>query len=301
MSGATVLPSEIIRQVRRIAILTNRIVNETMAGRYESVFKGRGIEFEEVREYQPGDEVRAIDWNVTARTGRAYIKRFVEERELTVMLLVDLSRSMAFGSARELKQRIATELCAVLAFSAIKNHDKVGLILFTDRIERFIPPKKGTRHVLRVIREVLSFTPQGTGTDLVAALEYLNRVIKRKTVAFLISDFWCADSRSTLAATNRRHDVIAVHMVDPREAELPDVGWVALEDAESKNGDCILDSSRDSVRAAYSRRYAQHQRKVASMLRAAGIDAVEIRTDQPYLDPLLKFFRMRSARRAMTG
>ena len=290
------IPPEILRQVRRIEIYTNRIVNETMAGRYESVFKGRGIEFDEVREYQPGDEVRSIDWNVTARTGRPYIKRFVEERELTVVFLIDLSRSMAFGSARYLKSRLATELCAVLAFSAIKNQDKVGLLLFTDHVERFIPPDKGPKHVLRVIREVLSFEPSGHGTDLGGALDYLNRVTRGKAVVFVVSDFFSEDARAQLAIANRRHDVIAVYLVDPRQEEMPAVGWLRLEDAETGER-LALRAGPARLRNAYAQ-WAQSQRtRVQRMTRAAGVDLVEVRTDQPYMDPLLKFFRQRAARR----
>ncbi len=290
------IPPEILRQVRRIEIYTNRIVNETMSGRYESVFKGRGIEFDEVREYQPGDEIRAIDWNVTARTGRPHIKRFVEERELTLMCVVDLSRSMAFGSVRQFKQRVATELCAMLAFSAIKNHDKVGLLLFTDRIERFLPPKKGVRHVLRVIREVLSAEPTGQGTDARLALEYLNRVIRRKAVVFLISDFFCGNLSASLAVANKRHDVIAVHLVDPRQEALPPLGWLRLADAETGR-ELLVNSAHPMIRGAYADWDHHHRQRLQEMACAAGVDIVEVRTDRPYLDPLLKFFRMRSLRR----
>ena len=290
------IPPEILRQVRRIEISTNRIVNETMSGRYESVFKGHGIEFEEVREYQPGDEVRSIDWNVTARTGRPYIKRFVEERELTVMCLVDLSRSMAFGSVRQLKQRVATELCAVIAFSAIKHHDKVGLLLFTDRVERFIPPRKGPQHVLRVIRDVLSFEPAGDGTNVAAALDYLAKVLHRKAIVFLVSDFFCEELRATLAIANRRHDVIAVHVVDPRQETLPPVGWIRWEDLELRR-ELILHSANAGVRKHYEQWAALHRERVTEITRAAGVDLVEVRTDRPYLEALLRFFHMRSLRR----
>ena len=290
------LPPEILKQVRRIEIVTNRIVNETMSGRYESVFKGHGIEFEEVREYQPGDEVRSIDWNVTARTGRPFIKRFVEEREMTVILVVDLSRSMAFGSVREVKQRIATELCAVLAFSAIKNQDKAGLLLVTDQIERFIPPKKGPKHVLRVIREALSFEPKGRKTNLKVALDYLGRVLPHKAVIFLISDFFAGDLSVPLAVANKRHDVIAVHLTDPRQEKLPPVGWIRLEDAEEAS-DVPLDAGNEQVRQAYAAWSAAHQAALKAMMAAAGVDRIEVRTDRSTLDPLLKFFRMRSLRR----
>ena len=292
------LPPEILRQVRRIEILTTRIVNETMAGRYESVFKGHGMEFHEVREYQPGDDVRAIDWNVTARTGRPHLKRFVEERELTVLCLVDLSRSMAFGSVQQLKQRIATELCAVLAFAAIKNHDRVGLLLFTDRIERYLPPKKGATHVLRVIREVLSFEPAGRGTNLRGALDYLTRVARRKAVVFLVSDFLSGDEglRGALAVANKRHDVILVHLVDPREEQVPPLGRLRLEDLEDGRS-VVVQSARAAVRAAYAKRADAHRRWLTDVARSAGADVVEVRTDRSYLEPLVKFFRMRSARR----
>ena len=290
------LPPDMLRQVRRIEIHTNRIVNETMSGRYESVFKSRGVEFEEVREYQPGDEIRSIDWNVTARTGRPHIKRFVEERELTVMFLVDLSRSMAFGSVRQLKHHVATELCAVLAFSAIKNHDKVGLVLFTDRVERFIPPQKGSKHVLRVVRDVLSFEPAGRETNVAAAFDYLAKVSHRKAVIFLISDFFCGDLRTTLAIANRRHDVIAVHVIDPRQERLPPVGWIRWEDLE-QGRELTLNSSNAEARTHYEQWAIGHRERVKEMTRAAGVDLVDVRTDQPYLDPLLRFFRMRSLRR----
>ncbi|MBI4598417.1 MAG: DUF58 domain-containing protein [Candidatus Omnitrophica bacterium] len=290
------IPPEILKQVRRIEILTNRLVNDTMAGRYSSVFKGHGIEFEEVREYQPGDDIRAIDWNVTARTGRPFIKRFVEERELSVMFLVDLSRSMAFGSSRALKQRAATELCSLLAFSAIKNLDKVGLLLFTDRVERFIPPKKGRRHVLRLIREVLSFSPSGDGTDIADALQYLGRITHRKTVAFLLSDFFCDDLHTPLSIAGRRHDLIAVHLIDPRETRLPPLGWVRFDDAET--GEPItLDASRSDIRDDYAQASVDHQARVAGMMRAAGVDLVTVYTDQPYLEPFLRLFARRAARR----
>ena len=290
------IPSEILRQVRRIEITTNRLVDEMMAGSYESSFKGRGIEFDEVREYQPGDEVRLIDWNVTARTGRAHIKRFVEERELTLMILVDLSRSMAFGSASALKQRLAAELCAVIAFSAIKHNDRVGVILFTDRVETFIPPKKGSRHVLRLIREVLSFSPAGHGTNLAAALDYLNRVNRQRSVVFLISDFFCEDLGAPLSIANRRHDVIAIHLVDPRQEQMPPVGRVCLEDAETGRI-AVLNSGDARARAEFERWAEAHRRRLETMCRRSRVDLVEVRSDRPYVEPLLKFFRMRALRR----
>jgi len=290
------IPPDILKQVRRIEIFTNRIVNETMAGRYESAFKGQGVEFEEVREYVPGDEVRSIDWNVTARTGRPHIKRFIEERELTVVFLVDLSRSMAFGSGERLKKRVATELCAVLAFSAIKNQDRVGLLLFTDRVELFVPPNKGSTHVLWVIRELLSFEPKGRGTDVRVALDYLARVLHRRAVVFLVSDFFCDDTRVPLTIANKRHDVIAVHIVDPRQDELPPIGWLRLEDNETGE-ELALNSSHAGIRRDYERWGASHRDQVKDLLQASGVDLVEVRTDRPAIDPLIRFLRMRSLRR----
>jgi len=290
------LPTEVLRQVRRIEITTSRLVNELMAGRYESTFKGRGIEFDEVREYQAGDEIRLIDWNVTARTGRPHVKRFIEERELTIMVLVDLSRSMAFGSVGSMKQRLAAELCAVLAFSAIRNHDLVGAMLCTDRIERFIPPEKGSRHVLRLVRDVLSFEPSGHGTDLVGALHDLGRMIRRRSVVFLISDFFTPDLRVPLAVANRRHDVIAVHLIDPRESTWPAVGRVRVEDAETGRAE-VIPTGRAAARDAVGAWARDHQARVETMCRSAGVDVMPIRTDQSYIDPLLRFFNVRAARR----
>jgi uncharacterized protein (DUF58 family) len=290
------LSPELAHQVRRIEITTNRIVNELLGGQYESAFKGRGMEFDAVREYEPGDEIRSIDWNVTARTGRPYVKRFVEERELTVMLVVDASASMAFGSVRELKDRMAAELCAVLAFSAIKNHDKVGLLLCSNRVEKFIPPKRGSKHVLRVISELLTFRATQPGTDLRAGLEYLTSVLHRRAVVFLVSDFFSGDFRSSLAAANRRHDVIAVHLVDPRQASLPPIGWIRLRDPETGE-EMELNSSLPSVRAGYAEWHARHQRRLAQIAQSAGVDVVEVKTDQPLIDPLVQFFRMRLMKR----
>lgn len=290
------IPAEILRQVRRIEITTNRIVNEMVGGRYASVFKGQGIEWAEVREYTPGDEIRTIDWNVTARTGTPHVKRFVEERELTVMFLVDLSGSTAFGSAGTLKHRVATELCAVLALSAIKNRDNVGLLLFTDRVELYLPPKQGSTHVLRLIREVLSFQPVGRGTDVRVALEYLARVMRRRAVVFLLSDFFCGDIRRPLAVANQRYDLISVRLVDPREETLPHVGWLRLEDLETGQ-EVLLDSAKAAVRQGYEQWAAAQRARVLELVRAAGVDLVDVRTDRPYLDPLLRFFRMRSRRR----
>ena len=245
------IPKEILKKVKQIQIRSSRLVNDVMAGEYVSVFKGRGMEFEEVREYQIGDDIRTIDWNVTARLGRPYIKIFAEERELTIMFLVDLSSSGKFGSVRQFKNEIATEICALLALSATRNNDKVGLILFTDKIEKFVPPKKGKTHVLRVIREVLYFKPEGKGTDISTALEYLIKVTKRKTVSFLVSDFITEGFEHTLRIANKRHDIIAVSVTDPRELEIPDIGFVELEDAETGET-TLIDTTDKKVREKFS-------------------------------------------------
>ncbi len=290
------IPQEILKQIRRIQIFTNRTVNEVFAGEYESTFKGRGMQFDEVREYAPGDDVRTIDWNVTARMGKPYIKRYVEERELTVMILVDLSASGAFGTIGKLKNELAAELCAVLAFSAIKNNDKVGLITFTDRIERFIPPQKGTEHVLRVIRELLYSQPSHRETNIPMALDYLARVIKKKATVFLVSDFIATDLKKPLRLINKRHDLIAVAIRDRREISLPAVGLIELEDAES--GEVILvDTSSKAVRRNYEQLTQQENDALHSMLRSVNVDCINISTDKPYVQELVRFFRMRERRR----
>jgi uncharacterized protein (DUF58 family) len=286
------LPKDIIRKIQRIKIVTNRMVSDVFAGEYQSVFKGRGMEFEEVREYQPGDEVRDIDWNVTARMGRPFIKKYVEERELTLMLLVDLSGSSQFGTTGRFKSELAAEICAVLAFSAIRNKDKVGLIVFTDRIEKFVPPAKGSRHVLRVIREVLYFTPTGKGTDLSLALQYLSKVSRRQTVAFLISDFEAAGYEKALRIANRRHDLVPVVVRDPREESLPPIGLVSLADPET-GAETVLDTSDASLREAFARRRATEREKLLKLFRSSDMDSVEVSTGRPYEKDLLRFFRLR--------
>jgi uncharacterized protein (DUF58 family) len=289
------LSREQLRAVRKIQIRTSHLVSDLFAGQYQSVFKGRGMEFAEVRLYQPGDEIRTIDWNVTARTGVPHVKRFAEERELTVMLLVDASASTRFGSVRWLKSALAAELGALFAFSAITNNDKVGLVIFSDRIELALPPRKGTRHVLRVIREVLSLKPAGRGTDVSAALEHLARVSARRCVVFLISDFLDPACRRALRVAGRRHDVIAVVLEDPREGELPAVGLVELEEAETGRR-YVADTGDRRVREAFARHAAAARTERDRMLRAADVDAVVVRTDRPYIEPLLRFFRMRERR-----
>lgn len=289
------IPREIIQRIRRIHITTSRMVTDIFAGHYHSVFKGRGMEFEEVREYQPGDDIRAIDWNVTARSGQPFIKKFVEERELTIMLLLDISRSSYFGTVRRLKRELAAELCSLLAMSAIKNNDRVGLIAFTDRIEKFVPPRKGLSHVLRIIREAIYYQPEGYGTDIAGALEYLSRVTKRSSVTFVISDFYAEDFKMPLSIANKRHDIVALSITDPRELELPDIGLVNLEDAE-KGHSFLLDTSSSEIRREYSENALKMFVDRERMLRSINVDHIDIRTDVPYAPELYKFFRMRERR-----
>jgi uncharacterized protein (DUF58 family) len=294
-----VLPKEIIKKVRRIQIYTTRTVNDTLAGQYRSVFKGRGIEFSEVREYQTGDDVRLIDWNVTARTGRPHVKQFAEERELTVMLLVDASGSGQFGSVKQTKNEIAAEIGALIAFSAIRNNDKVGLIMFTDRVEKFIAPKKGRSHVLRVIREILYFQPKAKGTNISAAIEYFMRVTSRRTTAFLISDFIASGYEKKLRAANHRHDIIALRITDPRELELPAVGLIQLEDPETGKK-MLINTRNKKLRKDYERLSRKRLAEQAKVLRSMNVDMVEIRADLSYVEPLVRFFRLRE-RRLATG
>ena len=292
------LPANIFRKVRQIEIRTNREVTDALSGQYHSVFKGRGMEFEEVREYLPGDEVRSIDWNVTARFGHPFIKKFTEERELTVMLVVDVSASGQFGSVRQTKNELAAELAAVLAFSAIRNNDKVGLIMFSDQIEKFVPPKKGRRHVLRVVREILAFQPRGRGTDLSLALDYLNRVQSRRAVTFVVSDFQVTDEQSVrkkLGVASKRHDVIALSLRDPREEALPAVGLVELRDAETGER-ALVDTFDRRIREEFAAKAQSRLEGLRWWLRSASVDQVEIRTDADYVLPLIQFFRMREHR-----
>lgn len=289
------IPKEILKKVRRIEITTRGMVNDVFAGEYHSVFKGRGMDFSEVREYQVGDDIRTIDWNVTARTGHPYVKVFEEERELTVMLVVDASSSGKFGTFDRMKGEIAVEICALLAFSAIKNNDKVGLIIFTNKIEKFVPPRKGKSHVLRVLRELLFFKPEEKETDIGIALEYLNRVVNRRSVVFLVSDFLSKDFEQPLRIANRRHDIVAIHVVDPRETELPDIGYVELEDVET--GEVILlDTSDPAVRQQFGRESGKQMTERDKLFKSMNVDAIAIRTDQPYAEPLMRFFKMRAKR-----
>lgn len=296
---------EILGRVRRLEVTTRRLVDDSMAGQYHSVFKGRGMDFDEVREYLPGDEVRSIDWNVTARTGRPFVKKFTEERERTLLLLVDLSASGCFGSGGTSKRELAAEIASVLAFSALRNQDRVGLVLLTDRVEAFIPPAKGRSHVLRVVRETLFFEPQHTGTDLLAAVEFASHVVPRRTVTFLISDFLLPGSetglsdplRHALTRAGRRHDLVALRISDPRERELPDIGFVTLEDAES--GEQLeIDTSDASLRQRYAQAARANAEGLQRALRSCGVDLLELSTDAPYLPALQRFFRGRMRRAA---
>jgi uncharacterized protein (DUF58 family) len=290
------LPKEILRKIRRIEIQTRNLVDDVFSGEYHSVFKGRGMEFSEVREYTRGDSVRTIDWNVTARMGRPFVKKFVEERELTVILMVDASASGEFGTCRKTKREIAAEICALLAFSAIKNNDRVGLVIFTNQVEKFVPPKKGIKHVLRVIRELLYFRPQGRGTDIAAALEYLNRLTRRKAVVFLISDFLTSGYERALRVINKRHDLVAITITDPRELSLPKVGHVQLQDAET--GELIiLDTSERPFRQSFAEANARVTEERTKQFTTMNVDSVNITldmTEEPYLAPLIQFFQMRA-------
>lgn len=290
-------PREILRKIRRLELRTRRLVESSFAGQYQSVFKGRGMNFEEVRPYTPGDEIRAIDWNVTARTGEPYIKKFTEEREMTVMIVLDVSASGDFGSVRESKREMAAEVAAILAFSAIHNNDKVGLLLFSDRVELFIPPKKGRLHILRLIREMLFFSPKGRGTDLSGALEYMNKVITRRAVVFVISDFLTGDFTRPLTVSAKRHDMVALTVLDPAEEALPDVGVILLEDPET--GEQIeVDTSRRAITGNYARLAAQRFKELGSLFGSRGVDMVLLRTDTDYLPVLRSFFDRRGRRLA---
>jgi uncharacterized protein (DUF58 family) len=287
------LPREIVRKIRRIQITTNRLVNESLGGEYHSVFKGRGMEFDEVREYQHGDDVRMIDWNVTSRAGHPFVKRYVEERELTVMLLVDASASGAFGSFEKTKGEVAAEISALLAFSATKNNDRVGAILFTDRVEKFIPPRRGSTHVLRVIRELLYHRPKGQGTCIQLALEHLNLVVRKRAVVFLISDLLDQGFERALKVAHRRHDVVIIQIVDPRERELPDVGILEMKDAETGEVVCI-DTSLANVRGAFLADWERNHEEQRKLFQSHHMDHVLIDAARPYDVPLVRFFEERA-------
>lgn len=289
------LPRDIVRQVRRLHIRARRAVEDLLGGEYHSVFKGAGIAFEEVREYQPGDDVRAIDWNVTARMGHPFIKRFVEERELTVMLLVDASGSQKFGSRRQSKRDVAGELAAILAFSAIANNDKVGLMIFTDQVEKYVPPRKGIRHVLRLIRDVLFFEPARSGTRISTAVDYLNRVLRRRAIVFLLSDFLDKDFDKALKRTGRRHDLVLVDITDPREQSLPSVGLLSLEDAETGQA-VLVDTSRPEVRDAFATLSRKRCEALKQSARSARLDIIDVSTQGGHLEALVRFFKFRERR-----
>ncbi|HEV2803949.1 MAG TPA: DUF58 domain-containing protein [Chthoniobacterales bacterium] len=291
-------PAEILKKIRALEIKTKGLVQTMFAGDYHSVFKGRGMNFEDVREYQPGDEIRAIDWNVTARLGTAFVKKFTEERELTVVLVVDVSASGNFGSVEQSKRELAAEIACVLAFSAIRNNDKVGLLLFSDRVELFIPPKKGRSHTLRIIREILFFEPVGRGTAPALALDYLNNVVTRRAVVFFISDFQTSDFSRELSVSGRRHDFIALHIQDEREENLPNVGIITLEDAET--GEQIEINTADrTTRARFSALAETQRAELNRTLRRNHIDAISLRTGENYLPALRSFFKQRERRMAV--
>jgi uncharacterized protein (DUF58 family) len=290
--------SEILKKINTLEIKTRGLVETAFAGDYHSVFKGRGMNFEDVREYQPGDEIRAIDWNVTARMGTAYIKKFTEERELTVMLIVDVSASGNFGSTWQSKRELAAEVACLLAFSAIRNNDKVGLVLFTDRVELFIPPKKGRSHTLRLIREILFFEPQGRGTQPGLALDYLNKIVTRRAVVFFISDFQAPDFSQALAVSGRRHDFIAIHIHDEREKIFPNIGIITLEDAETGEQVEVNTASR-SMRVEFADLVQKQEADLSRTLRRNNIDAIALRTGDDYLPALRAFFKQRERRLAI--
>jgi len=289
------IPQELIKKIRQIQIYTSRAVDASFAGQHESVFKGRGMQFDEVREYTPGDDIRTIDWNVTARTGRPYVKRFVEEREMTVMFAVDLSASGDFGTVNKAKNELAAEFCAVLAFAAAKNNDKVGLLIFTDQIDLYIPPKKGISHMLRLVRELLYFKMPKRKTNIGEALDYLGKVIRKKATMFLVSDFIETDFKRPLSLLNKRHDVIAVTVRDKAEISLPGIGLIEFADAET--GEIILvDTSSRKFRNQYSNTAALRFDDLKNMLRTINIDCISISTDKPYIQDLVRFFHMRHKR-----
>jgi len=296
--GRTQTTADILKKIRALEIKTRGLVETAFAGDYHSVFKGRGMNFEDVREYQPGDEIRTIDWNVTARLGTAYVKKFTEERELTVILVVDVSASGNFWSTTQSKRELAAEVACLLAFSAIRNNDKVGLILFTDRVELFIPPKKGRSHTLRLIREILFFEPQGRGTEPALALDYLNNIVTRRAVVFFISDFQAPDFSRALAVSGRRHDFIAIHIRDEREKVLPNIGIITLEDAET--GEQIEINTADRrTRGRFTDLASEHETDLSRTLRRNNIDAIALQTGKDYLPALRSFFKQRERRLAI--
>lgn len=301
-------PAELSRNVKQLEITTRHLVTEVFAGEYSSAFKGRGIEFADVREYQPGDDIRSIDWNVTARAGRPFVKRFDEERELTILLCVDLSSSGNFGTKKHSKQQLASEVAGVIAFAATKNNDRVGLMIFTDRVEMYVPPAKGSRHVLRMIRELLAFKPTGSGTSFKAAADRVAHVLHRRSVVIVISDFISSepapgdsslgfhDPGDAWRQVSQRHDLVALHVTDPRERELPRAGLLRVQDPET-GGTAVLDTSSTRVRAAYALSAERWHKRVDDSLRRKGIDVASVSTGSPYIHSLIQLFRAREARR----
>lgn len=290
------VPREILRQVKLIELRTRSLVNTRFGGEYQSVFKGQGMEFAEVREYVHGDDVRTIDWNVSARMAHPYVKKFVEERELTVLFVVDLSGSTQFGTRGRFKAEAAAEIAAVLALAAIRNNDRVGLCLFTDRVEAFVPPKKGRRHALRLIRDLLAFRPEGRGTDLGAALEYVGRILRHRAVVFALSDFQARGYESALKILSRRHDLVAITLADPRERDLPNVGGIELEDPES-GAVTVFDTSSRFAREQYEHLVREEDARLRRLLRRWNVDQIEVWTDRSYVGPLIRFFQARERKR----
>jgi uncharacterized protein (DUF58 family) len=290
--------TDLLKKVREIQIVSRKVVDELLGGEYKSVFKGRGMEFDEVREYMPGDEVRTIDWNVTARTGKPFVKRFIEEREQALFFLVDMSASGSFGSTGKTKNEIAAELCGILAFSAIKNNDKVGLLIFTDEIELFIPPDKGQMHVLHIIRQILSFEPKRRGTDIACALDYLGKMVKKKCVTFLISDFQASEYDKSLKLAAIHYDLIAVTITDPRELELPNAGLVELTDAETGE-QIMVDTASATARKNFNVAARARQLEIKDTLNRLNIDQINVRTDRDYMRDLIRFFQTRDRRQAL--
>jgi len=288
--------SALLKKVRKIEIKTKGLSNHIFAGEYQTAFKGKGMAFSEVREYQPGDDVRSIDWNVTARYNAPFVKVFEEEREMTVMLLIDVSASGNFGTQDQFKRELATELSAILAFSAIKNNDKVGVIFFTDKVEQFIPPKKGKSHILRIIREVLAFQPTGKGTNIAVALEYFNSVIKKRSICFILSDFMSKEFDRPLKIASKKHDLVALRIHDTREDTLPNVGLVPMKDTETEKM-IFVDTSSKKVRDNFAKNRLQVTEKLRKLFPASGVDLIDITTGTDYVKPLINFFKTRGSRR----
>jgi uncharacterized protein (DUF58 family) len=288
--------SALLKKVRKIEIKTKGLSNHIFAGEYHTAFKGKGMAFSEVREYQPGDDIRSIDWNVTARYNSPFVKVFEEEREMTVMLMIDVSASGNFGTQEQFKRELATELAAILAFSAINNNDKVGVIFFTDKVEQFIPPKKGKSHILRIIREVLAFQPTGKGTDIATALEYFSAVIKKRSICFILSDFMSKEFDMPLKIASKKHDLVALRIHDTREDTLPNVGLVPMQDAETEQM-LYVDTSSKKVRDNFAKNRANATEKLRKLLPASGVDLIDITTGTDYVKPLINFFKTRGKRR----